>query len=333
MSPLFGAKTPAIRGPKAISVLESLQLGGVKQWVVIRGRDTGNPLLVYLHGGPGGSDYGAMRKWCPELEDHYTVVHWIQRGANKSYSPTIPPESMTVEQFLSDLHELILHVTARFGKKKVVLVGQSIGTALGVLYAQRHPKRVHAWVGVNQVVDRASEEVRAHELTLAAARERGNAKAVADLERLGLPVNGVYAVGVGGTGTQRLWMSKLGLVSHDPARLGVWQRTMAFVPELTWPERFRLLKGLMWSMERLWPEYGKLNLLESVPELQVPVYLMGGRHDKITNLDLMKAFLDQLKAPRKELVVGENAGHISLFEEPELFSELMIKTVRPTVAE
>lgn len=328
----FRGSTPALRGPKAISVLEPIQLGGIRQWVVIRGRDTANPLLVYLHGGPGGSDYGPLRKWNSALEERFTIVHWIQRGSNKSYSPTIPPESMTVEQLLSDLHELIVAVTARFGKQKVVLVGQSAGTALGVLYAARHPELVQAWVGVNQVVDRGREEEISHEYTLAAARQRANAKAVTDLERLGLPVRGVYASGVAATGVQRQWMFRLGLVCHDPKRWGAWQLAMLLAPELTWGERFRLLKALNWSMEMLWRELGRLNLNEMVPELKMPTFFVAGRHDHITNLGLNQEYLERLQAPRKELVVFENSGHIALFEEPERFNDLMIKVVRPLAA-
>lgn len=324
---LFAGKTPAISGPRAIAVMDQLTLGNLKQWVVIRGRDTQNPILVYLHGGPGGSDYAPFRKWNPVLEEQFTIVHWCQRGSNKSFNSAIPVESMTVEQLMTDLHELILHVTERFGQRKVILAGQSVGTIFALLYAQRHPELVHAYVGINQIVDRATEEHISYEQTLKTAKERGKTKAVQELDALGAPEYGLYRNGIKGTTTQRAWMNKLGLVTHEPKRIMAWMFSMLLAPELTWGERLRIMKGVEWSMAALWPELGRLNFLASPIELQVPVYLVAGRHDRITNLGLTEQLLAHLRAPQKELLVLE-AGHIALFEEPERFNAFMVNVVR-----
>lgn len=325
---LFEGKTPAIAGDRAVAVMEKLRLGGIDQWVVMRGRDTENPVLVYLHGGPGGSDYAPVRKWNSALEEKFTLVHWCQRGGNKSYSKAIPAESMTVAQFLSDLHELVLYVSRRFGQQKVFIAGQSVGTIFGLLYAQRHPELVHGFIGINQVVDRGQEERISYEYTLQTARQRGLAKAVAELEQLGAPEGGLYRSGIKGTLAQRQWMSKLGIVSYQPKRIMDWQKSMIFAPELSWVERLRILKGVMWSMEILWPELCRINFLESMPAVQVPVFFVAGRQDHITNLGLTEQFAARLQAPQKELLVLENSGHIALFEEPERFNEFMINVVR-----
>jgi pimeloyl-ACP methyl ester carboxylesterase len=326
---LFQGRTPAIEGARSIAVMEKLQLGGLDQWVVIRGRDTQNPLLVYLHGGPGGSDYAPIRKWNPVLEEQFTIVHWCQRGANKSYQKGIPPESMTVDQFVADLHELVLHVTQRFGQRKVFLAGQSAGTVFGLLYAEQHPELVHAYIGINQIVDRDAEERISYEAALQAARERGNTRAVRELAELGAPVNGMYKIGVKGTFAQRKWLNMMGLVTYLPKRVMAWQKEMLFAPELTWGERLRIMKGVMWSMEVMWPELGRINFLANTPAIQVPVFLVAGRQDRITNLGLAEQLLAKLPAPRKELLALDQAGHIALFEQPERFNEFMVKVVRP----
>ncbi len=327
----FRGTTPAIKGPRAVAVMEQMNLGGLNQWVVIRGCDTENPVLVYLHGGPGGSDYAPVRKWNSILEEKFTLVHWCQRGANKSYNKAVPPESMTVEQFLSDLHELVLHITKRFGKRKVFIAGQSVGTVFGLLYAQRHPELVHAYVGINQIVDRAEEERISYEYTLQVARQRAHAKATAELESLGAPEGGMFRVGLKGTLTQRQWMSKLGIVSFEPKRIMAWQKAMIFASELTWGDRLRLMKGVIWSMERMWAELGKINFLQTLTEVNVPVFFVAGRQDHITSLALTEQLVAKLKAPRKELLVLEKSGHIALFEEPERFNDFMVNVVR-TVA-
>ena len=141
--------------PDSIASLERVMLGGVEQGMLIRGSNVDNPVLLYLHGGPGTSELGMVRQHnMPALEKHFTVVVWDQRGAGMSYSARHPESAMTVEQFIADTHELTQLLRQRFGQAKVYLVGHSWGSALGVLTAQRYPDLHHAYVGVGQVVRR-----------------------------------------------------------------------------------------------------------------------------------------------------------------------------------
>jgi pimeloyl-ACP methyl ester carboxylesterase len=141
-------KTSPFRGshgevlPDSIAEVAYRRLGGLDQWVMIRGEDIANPPLILLHGGPGWSETGVFRHFNAPLEQSFTAVYWDQRGAGKSIGRTIPRSSMTVEQFLSDLDELVASVRERLGKAKVALFGHSWGSALGVLYA--------AWRGRSQ---------------------------------------------------------------------------------------------------------------------------------------------------------------------------------------
>src|SRR6202521_1778280 len=133
-------KTPPFRGPKgeilpgSIAEIGYLRLGGLDQWVMIRGESLANPLLILLHGGPGFSEMRFFRHFNAPLEKSFTVVYWDQRGAGKSFDRKIPRSSMTVEQFIADLDELVEAVCKRVGKKKVAIFGHSWGSALGVLY-------------------------------------------------------------------------------------------------------------------------------------------------------------------------------------------------------
>src|SRR5215471_7157154 len=140
------------------SIAESgyVRLGGLEQWVMIRGENVANPVLVVLHGGPGFSDTAFVRYHTPELEKSFTVVYWDQRGTGRSYRSTIPRSSMTVAQFIADLDELVDFVRARLVKDKVALLGHSWGSALGVLYVARFAEKVSVYVGVAQVGDWAA---------------------------------------------------------------------------------------------------------------------------------------------------------------------------------
>ena len=152
-------RTPPFRGPDgevvpgSISEIAYRRLGGLAQWVMIRGQSIANPPLILLHGGPGFSETRFFRFFNAALETSFTVVYWDQRGAGKSFDPSIPRSSMTVEQFISDLDALVDAVRERLGKSKVAIFGHSWGSALGVLYAARFPEKVAAYVGSGQIGD------------------------------------------------------------------------------------------------------------------------------------------------------------------------------------
>jgi hypothetical protein len=59
-------------------------VGGGEQYISIRGEDRANPVILFLHGGPGDATnpwgYLAFRSWLK----HFTVVQWDQRGAGRT---------------------------------------------------------------------------------------------------------------------------------------------------------------------------------------------------------------------------------------------------------
>jgi pimeloyl-ACP methyl ester carboxylesterase len=155
-------RTPPFRGSHgevlwgSVAEVAYRRLGGLDQWVMIRGESVANPALIMLHGGPGLSETSLFRYFNAPLEKSFTVVYWDQRGAGKSFRRDIPRSSMTVERFVADLDELIDAVCERLGKTKVALFGHSWGSVLGPLYAARFPERVEAYVGRGQIGDWAA---------------------------------------------------------------------------------------------------------------------------------------------------------------------------------
>jgi proline iminopeptidase len=282
MFSLFRGTTPAVRNgtSRSIAALESMRLGGVVQWLTLRGHDVANPILLYVHGGPGGPDLGAMRHFVPELEEHFVVAHWSQRGAGKSYA-----------------HELS---------------------------DDRMPDLVAAYVGVNQVVDRGAEELRAYRACLQRARERGDGKAVAQLEALGEPQDGAFA-SVDGTLLQRRWMRALGMVTFEPKLAAEIGRAIAMNPELTLRDLWNLFARVRWNMELLWPEFCRVDLAREIPAVDAPVFFVAGEHDWLTSPELARQYLDALRAPRKEFILFPRSGHVACFEEPRRFLEVMLR--------
>jgi len=318
--------TDAERRVVAGSVAEAgiWRIGGVDQWVMIRGRSVENPVLVILHGGPGSSETAFFRSFNASLEDAFTIVYWDQCGAGRSYSKSIPPTSMGVDRFVADLNELIDRLLARFGKRRVVILGHSWGSALGVLYASRFPAKVAAYVGVGQVADMAASGAASYAFALAKAEKRGHRKAARQLRAIGPPPHTMKAIG-----TERRWLMAMGGAfgpNLSIARL-VWRGVTS--PESSVLDLVRLIQGSGFSLRLLWPELIASNLQRDFRRFEMPVFFLLGRLDMQVVSSVAAAYFDVIEAPHKELVWFENSGHMAPFEEPELFNRAMVEVVRP----
>lgn len=167
----------------SLVTLEKISLGGINQWISIRTKDIQNPILLYLHGGPGTPVMPLFRHFQAPLENYFIVIQWDQRGAGKSFSWHIPKESMTIEQFISDLHELIVLLCKRFNKEKIYLMGHSWGSVLGIKIVQRYPQLFHAYIGVGQASNTIETEKIMYRFVLNKSKELGDKKAVKRLKK------------------------------------------------------------------------------------------------------------------------------------------------------
>ncbi|MGA8040963.1 MAG: alpha/beta fold hydrolase, partial [Acidimicrobiia bacterium] len=170
----------------SVAELTEVSLGGHEQTVLIRGRSVDNPVLLYLSGGPGGSDLGAMRQDVT-LEQDFVVVTWEQRGAGKSYSSLDPTGTLTVDEMVADTVELTNYLRKRFDETRIYLAGTSWGTTLGVLAAQQHPELYAAMVGTGQMVSQRETDVMFWEDTLAWAETTGDEPLAQTLRANGPP--------------------------------------------------------------------------------------------------------------------------------------------------
>jgi len=290
---------------------------------MIRGERVTNPLLLLLHGGPGFPEARLFRHFNSALEKSFTVVYWDQRGTNKSFDRRIHASSMTVAQFIADLDELVNAVSTRFGQRKVVIYGHSWGSALGVLYAGRFPEKVAAYVGAGQIGSWPASEALSYAFVLAEAERRNNRRAVKELRAIGTPPYSAAAKMVQGK-----WLGVLfGVVRGMP----LWRflRIMLAGPEASMLDVPRILRGMRFSQNTMWPEVSSLDLTTAVPALQMPVYFFLGRHDHVIDVDTSAAYVESLVAPSKRLVWFDESAHEPAFEEPSKFDRAMVELVRP----
>jgi pimeloyl-ACP methyl ester carboxylesterase len=321
--------TPPFRGangevlPRSIADIAYLRLGGLDQWVMIRGESVANPLLIWLHGGPGFPEMRLFRYFNAPIEKNFVVVYWEQRGTGKSFDRNIPDSSMTVEQFIADLDELVDEMRKRFGKDKVAIYGHSWGSALGVLYAARFPEKVIAYVGAGQVGNWPASEVICYEFTLTEAKRRGNSKALQELRAIGPPPHTARRVMV-----QRKWLTRfVGWVRG----MSMWRfsRIILGGPESSMFDLPNILRGTLFSTYAMWEEVSALDLMKAAPILQMPVFFFIGRHDRVIAPETSVAYFDMLTAPSKRLVWFEESAHEPPFEEPSKFNAAMAELVWP----
>lgn len=310
--------------PGAVAEAAFLRIGGLDQWVLVRGRSVANPLLIVVHGGPGSSETAFYRSFNAELEAAFTVVYWDQRGAGRSYAKSIPVTSMTIERFVDDLGELIAAMLARFGKQRVVLMCHSWGTVIGTMYTSRSPATVAAYVGIGQVSNMAESEAESYAFVLAEAERRGHRKALEQLRAMGPPPHSIAALG-----RQRRWLMTFGgsFGARITLRKLIWRGVKT--PEASVFDLVRIVRGSMFSLRALWGQLAAIRLDRDHRHLDVPVFFCLGRHDLQVVATVSARYFDQIDAPQKELVWFEHSGHMVPFEEPAQFNALMIERVRP----
>jgi len=322
-------KTPPFRGPKgeilpgSIAEIGYLRLGGLDQYVLIRGESLANPPLILLHGGPGFTEMRLFRHFNAPLEKSFTVVNWDQRGTGKSFDRKIPKSSMTVEQFIADLDELVDAALKRLGKNKVTIFGHSWGSALGVLYAARFPEKVAAYVGSGQIGDWPAGELSSYAFVLAEVERRNNRKAAKELRAIGVPPHTAKKLWV-----QRTWLDR---VEGHPGGMSLWKfgRVVLGGPESSVLDLLNLLRSFRFSLDAMWAEVSALNLMKAVPALQMPVFFLLGRHDHQVPAETSVAYFDVLTAPSKKFLWFEESRHEPFVDEPAKFNAAMAELVWP----
>lgn len=298
---------------QGVSSMRRIQLGRVEQTILVRGHNPANPVLLYLHGGPGVAEMPFSYKNA-ELERDFVVVHWDQRGAGKSFRPGTP--GMNIREFVDDTIELSRALRAEFGGRKIVLVGHSWGSLVGALAVAREPHLYRAYVGIGQLVNIALSEREMDSRARVVARERGDEKALRKLQAIG-PYP--YADHTQERKVNSIQKRLMGTVPHDMTPIHFAGLALAS-PYYTPADYVRLLRGIVFSGKSLEREIYAVNLFSAVPEIDVPVYLLEGRHDTVLSPVVAANYFEKLRAPRgKHLVWFEQSNHWPQLEEREKY--------------
>ena len=302
---------------------ERVLLGGVKQTIHIWGTKQENPVILFLHGGPGVPNRHGMAKAHMDLLDDFTIVAWDQRGTGGSYFGC-DPKSLTLEQLVSDCAELLGYLCKTLGKKKIFLLGGSWGTELGTFVCRDYPQLVAGYIGYGQVVNGIENENVSYAYTLQKAKEAHCAEDIAELERIGPPVDGQYKPVFEGLMAQRRLLKKYG--GHSTKKGGYFSGTVLPIlksGELSIGDKIGTAKGYKVCLSNMWPTIVHYDFLKDCHTFAMPYYIFQGRLDNNTPSSLIQDYYDVIEAPDKDLIWFENSAHGPLGEEPVKFKKLM----------
>ena len=317
------AKQYAIDSVKGVDEAMYVRLGGIDQWVTIRGEDRQNPVLLFVHGGPGDVTNPWSFAYFEAWEKRLTVVQWDQRGAGRTLKKTGPSvaSTMTQDRMAQDGIELAEFLRKHLGKEKIVLVAHSFGSLLGLRMVQARPDLFYAYVGTGQVADETRNYSVAYSSLLKKAQATGNQQAIAELRRVGPPP---YANGEG-YGVQRRWANSF--EGADRFLAG----TLGFAlvaPGNSVRDLNDSIDGQILSGDRLVPQARSSTPKDLGLEFAVPVFFFQGTEDFTTPTALAREYLGVIKAPRKEFVAIEG-GHFAVFMNSDQFLRELVARVLP----
>jgi len=318
-----------------VDELFTTAIGGISQWFHVRGVHRSDPVLLWLHGGPGTPMMPFEGMFQRALEEHFIVVQWDQRGAGKTYyeNPTLDLAA-TVDYALmvKDASAVVEMVKRRYGKERIVVVGHSWGSILGIGLLRARPDDIAAYVGTGQVVDITENEAVGYRETLAEARRRNDTAAITALEALApYPEANGKTVGPKTTVLHE-WEQTYGTAvsrRYKGSIRNVLLRNALDSPEYSLREIAYFLKDLDPLWPRLLADMDRFKAVNFGDDYPMPMFLFLGRHDLQTPSMLAASWLGTIRAPVKEVVWFEESAHSPMVDESEAFAKALIERVRP----
>ena len=309
-----------------LEIKDRILLGGFAQKVHIKALDEDNPVLLFLHGGPGVCNRHTIFADHSDLLDTFTIATWDQRGSGGSFKG-VDVDTLTIAQLVEDANDLVNWLCKRFNKDKIFVIGGSWGSELGTYLSKKYPEHIAAFVGFGQVVDGALNETLSWEFCMEEARKANDQKSIDTLEKCGPPVMGVYKGGnYDGMMMQREVMMKYGGYSPNEKKRGYLTSTL--IPMLTAREYsisdlWGIAKGHKVVLEKMWPECGRTNFNKTATRFEIPFYIFDGRLDQNTTSYLVEDWYNKIEAPDKSLIWFENSGHNPMGDEGDKFKKLL----------
>ena len=306
----------------SIYKIEKWKIGNIEQKMIIYGQNLENPVVLFLHGGPGLTEFPYVNKVHKEIEKHATIVYWQQRGSSLSPVEEATTESLNTKLFVEDIIEITERLKKKFNKKQIFLVAHSWGTLIGMLAVDKRPDLFKAYIGISQITNWQESDLRAYNWALDKAKKEQNIEATKELEALA-PYN---SNDFDKKGILLEHLSRFGGgVLHDTTQMfDLFMKPLLNVREYSVGEKLSYFPTLVESTQMLLPEALLIDLSKKLPSMKIPVYLVHGKYDQQVSYSLTREYYDSLKAPKKKFFTFEHSAHGLIMEEPEKYKETIV---------
>jgi pimeloyl-ACP methyl ester carboxylesterase len=316
------AEALAIRTPNGIDQGRYVEIGGLRQWLQIRGEDRGNPVLLFVHGGPALSmipfTYRSMRAW----EKYYTIVSWDQRGAGRTYflNGGADQTATGMDQIISDGIQVAEVSRGLLHKDKIIVLGESFGSAVSLEMVRRRPDLFYADVGTGQVVDMRRAEGLTYEMLLRQVRAAHAEKSLKQLLAAGPPPYTDPSLQAQEQRIEAAYPSE----SEDTLA-----QDFLYAPGYSVRESFELIAGATQHRAKLVAEIMNYKAARRGARFEVPVFFFQGSQDMVAPVKLAAEYMNEISAPRKALAVIPGGGHDAYILLSQRFLEELSARVRP----
>ena len=323
----------AIHFPDGIDSLEAVSIGGIDQWIEVRGQSVNNPILLFIHGGPGSAFMPIARAFQQPWEKYFTIVQWDQRGAGKTYtsnSKDVQRRTISMDRMNADTVDMVNYLRNRFQRDKIFVLGHSWGSIVGLTLAHDHPELLYAYIGVGQATDGWQNEAVLYKETLDEARRVHNDEATRQLAAIApYPSANVTFRQVR---IVRQWSGILiGPKADGDSVMGM--QAILLAPEYSLLNDLDWFRGQLFSVDMLLPSMEKMNLADMGYDYRVPIFFWEGKHDPYTPSSLAKELFDRIRDPDKHFEWFENSGHFPFVEEPAKFTDALVHQALPLAHE
>jgi pimeloyl-ACP methyl ester carboxylesterase len=322
------AKATMIDPATGIDEAMFIRVGGIEQWITIRGQYRENPVLLFLHGGPGVATSPYPRDVHFVWSKDFTFVQWDQRGSGKTYGRSGPlAPDVTIDRVAQDGVELAEFLRQHLHKRKIIVLGLSWGTTLGIYMVKARPDLFYAYVGTGQMVNAREAETITYRQVLDKARARGDRDAIKELEHIGPPPYASQAA----LGVQRKWGR-----AYEPglqSNLSMISKVL-FESDVGFRDLRDYIRGINDSQDHFigvaadGPDT-KVDLPALGTDFAIPMFVFEGAEDDVAPAGPAKAYVDSMVAPQKQFVAIANAGHTAMYSRADVFLRLLVERVRP----
>jgi len=325
------ANVQKIVTPNGVDTSVAVPINGAKQWITVRGRDSRNPILLFIHGGPAAPEMPTSWTFQNGWEDFFTVVQWDQRGAGKTYTANDPAKiapTLTVAQMEQDTDAMARYLRSTYHRNKIFVLGHSWGSFLGLSLARRHPEWLYAYVGIGQMIDTAASERLDYDATLKKAEAAHNAEAVKALKAIAPFVGPDGSLSLAKVNIERKWSVVYGGLTYGRSSYGYYYDAAQLSPDYTDADVAAIDKGSALSLPHFVKGFGDVNFT-NVTDFRCPIVVFQGRHDETTSSAVVARWFPRVHAPYKKLVWFENSAHMVQIEEPGRVLMHLVKDVLP----